>query len=565
MVLSVRLHPSYSRSVSALASFLLALVGIHICLPFSSAWVTFTSPDGSRDFTTYPSYDFEGFTEPYYNVASVLLPVVIHSQCTLATVTSLSFDLAHLKLDTHIVNSTALVVVRENMLEAGCNSYDKVFTRIPNIIKGLEKIGYPPVTVLLLGAELNNDQYFGNSKVEDFYDYESVKPEGVHPALIGRDIATELWNRVRDSGPMAIQIEQDPGYWNVYRSSALEIAHTVARYVLFVPLIGAGIYYTIIIVRSNRTLIDSRVGILISAVIFAFGSIIAPIGISKTRVEDIVRYISWIALYTCYFWMILKWTYIIRKIQNPRFANVFYYYTMSICGFTYVYCLLNLVLVFYDNIVITRMKRVMINYMFPPLYGVQGVALFVYGYLFLRYVFKGFIFESLQDALAKLTRLCYGTFMSLSLISFCSALNNDQWTSTPWVVIVRAGTQNFASFLLTCLVIWALRIHDSPALTPQEMSKAHVTCATSHTDIGTSGTNHSGHKSNYLPSSTVHINMPSHSLAFPPRIVTPRSSARVSRNPMFRNNHPFSILMRSNHSLAAVAASIPSNGRLSPH
>ncbi|KAJ1992940.1 hypothetical protein H4R33_000816 [Dimargaris cristalligena] len=477
-----------------------------------SAWVTFTSPDGSRDFTTYPSYDFEGFTEPYYNVASVLLPVVIHSQCTLATVTSLSFDLAHLKLDTHIVNSTALVVVRENMLEAGCNSYDKVFTRIPNIIKGLEKIGYPPVTVLLLGAELNNDQYFGNSKVEDFYDYESVKPEGVHPALIGRDIATELWNRVRDSGPMAIQIEQ---------------------------------------VRSNRTLIDSRVGILISAVIFAF--------------EDIVRYISWIALYTCYFWMILKWTYIIRKIQNPRFANVFYYYTMSICGFTYVYCLLNLVLVFYDNIVITRMKRVMINYMFPPLYGVQGVALFVYGYLFLRYVFKGFIFESLQDALAKLTRLCYGTFMSLSLISFCSALNNDQWTSTPWVVIVRAGTQNFASFLLTCLVIWALRIHDSPALTPQEMSKAHVTCATSHTDIGTSGTNHSGHKSNYLPSSTVHINMPSHSLAFPPRIVTPRSSARVSRNPMFRNNHPFSILMRSNHSLAAVAASIPSNGRLSPH
>ncbi|KAJ1928907.1 hypothetical protein IWQ60_001650 [Tieghemiomyces parasiticus] len=407
-----------------------------------SAWITVVDPTNPQAVQTFPSYDFEGFEEPKYDLIGVILPVVVQGACVASLAPPPWPTARNATLAGAQANGTILLVDRNSVDGSGCVSYGPVFDGLRKILPQLKTAGYPAVQLIILGATLNSGENFGNSKDEDFHEFQSARPLNVHLALVGRDTAAALWQRTRTAGPLAARVQQDPGYWNRYRASALETIHTVFRYVLV-----------------SDKLIKARP---------AVNHANQP---SKTRFEETIRYLSWVALYTCYFWMMIKWIGIIRKIQSPRLASTFYYYTLAVCAFTYFYCALNLVLVIYPSVVMNLIKRVTINYVWPPLFAIQGIGLFVYGFIFLQYIFRGFVFDGLKSALAKLTRLCYGSFLSLSLISFCSALNNPKWTSIPWVVVARAGTQNLASFILTCLIIWALRVHDSPELTPVTMSK----------------------------------------------------------------------------------------------
>ncbi|KAJ1970039.1 hypothetical protein H4R35_005985, partial [Dimargaris xerosporica] len=136
-----------------------------------------------------------------------------------------------------------------------------------------------------------------------------------------------------------------------------------------------------------------------------------------------------------------------------------------------------------------------------------------------------------------LTRLCYCTFASLLLISVCSMLNQNRLTSQVPVMVLRAGLFNVAAFLMTCMIIWALKVHDSPEMTPITTGTYVYGMSGSYkTSIGDNATAQAGphaslHKLTLNLSSvrTLHFSLPSrhstHSTQLPASAAGPESQA----------------------------------------
>ncbi|KAJ1971428.1 hypothetical protein H4R34_005749 [Dimargaris verticillata] len=191
-------------------------------------WVHLPNSTASQGIATFPSFDYEDFIEPFYNLTGLLLPVVVTAGCSITVPVP---PLA--SLDTkHEYNSTIVVLERRNMLRGHCHTYQSVFVQAPQLLQTVKELGYPPVQVFLLAALLNSDENFGNSKDEYFYDFESTRPPNIHLALIGKDTGQLLWTLAQEKGPIPIRVVQDPGFWNRFRTSPLEVAHIVFRYIL---------------------------------------------------------------------------------------------------------------------------------------------------------------------------------------------------------------------------------------------------------------------------------------------------------------------------------------------
>ncbi|KAJ1972949.1 hypothetical protein H4R35_004394 [Dimargaris xerosporica] len=337
-------------------------------------WVYLQNTTAFQGNATFPSYDYEDFVEPFYDLTGLLLPVTITSGCNLTVPLP---PLASLNVK-HEYNTTMLVLERCNMLLSDCHTYQSIFVQAPQVLHTIKDLGYPPVQVLLLSALLNSDENFGNSKDEYFYDFEATRPPNIHLALVGRDTGQLLWALAQDTGPVPIRVIQDPGFWNRFRRSPLELAHIVFRYILFVPLIMTCAYYVFTIIWSICHLFDTRILVLACAAYFALGSIVAPVGEGKERYADVIRYTSWITLYTCYYWMVFKWLLIIKRVQYPRGIIVFMVFTGLCASIMLLYSLLHVILLFHENIIINVIKRITIVYCFPPIVALQGIAMITY-------------------------------------------------------------------------------------------------------------------------------------------------------------------------------------------
>ncbi|KAJ1979542.1 hypothetical protein H4R35_001469 [Dimargaris xerosporica] len=433
------------------------LVLVALWLTLSNAELEYLNQSTGQVIHTYSCYDYEGDISPHYDLTGPLIPISINNGCELALPTR-QWDSSFANI---AVDGTFLSLLREDIDYNKCVSYGQVMDDYNKLATRLQTLGYPPIRVIIFGANSKSNQHFGSSDEEYYFDYHALKPHNVSFALIGRDTAQYLHSINRLDDPIVVRVIQDEGMWNRDRNSVWNKFRTALAWCTLFPLMIVSVYLVCQSIRMTGKWVNVQIFIFMGAFVFLMGGLVAPISTTQNRFQVFVRYFSWLAGYACYSWVLLSWAVIIKKTQSPRFLKAIWAVTyLGIAGMCF-FAILNIVLTAYPTAVSMSLKKWCSLVVIPVVMVLQGALLCFYGMQFLLFIRDSILFANIRLALRKLTVLSLCTFVGFILFAICGTLNQSILHAAPWIMTLRSVLYNTTAFVLVTMIFWVVRIQGS--------------------------------------------------------------------------------------------------------
>ncbi|KAJ1928908.1 hypothetical protein IWQ60_001651 [Tieghemiomyces parasiticus] len=235
------------------------------------AWL-YVTDNNSNATVAYTSVDYEGDPAPSYTMTGIVLPIGIKSGCRLVapgdtwSPETLDYTLANGTLASS-VQSTFLLFDRDQAQAGGCQGYIEVMQQMQRLITAIESRAYPTVTLLLFGALLADNLYFGGSRDEYYESFAKDKPHQrprpkdryqVFVRYIGWLAGFCTYSWVLLSWANIIRKTQKPRFWQAF------------YYIIYVGM--AMMVFTSIINCINAVLLDD----ITSAILGIINTVILP-------------------------------------------------------------------------------------------------------------------------------------------------------------------------------------------------------------------------------------------------------------------------------------------------